>query len=134
VFFALKLVGCGGAQCGVERDVVAAIARRPRLDVTAVLPFGACAAAAALDLARQAVERRVEATRREFLAGLDALAAFPPVGVLGLFKDVLWRGRRFGFVDLGVWLTGGFGQPLTFFSASAAASGDEGSSLASLSS
>ena len=99
-----------------------------------MLPFGARAAATALDLARQAVERRVEAARREFFRGLDALAAVPPVGVLRLFEDVLRRGRRFGFADVGVWLTGGFGQPLTFFSASAAPSGDEGISLVSLSS
>lgn len=131
MFFALKLVGRGGAQRGVEGDVVAALARGSRLNVTAMLAFGARAAASALDAACQPVERRVQAAWGEFVSRFNAFAAVPPMGVLRLVKDILRRGRRFRVADVGVGLTGGIGQPLTFFSASPAPSAGEGSSVAS---
>lgn len=122
MLFALKLVWRGGAQRRIKGDIVAARPGGARLDIAAMLAFGAGAAAAAMKAPCQAVERRIEAARGELLAGLDLFATVPPVGVLRIIEDILRRGGRFGVGCFGVGLTGLIGQPLTFFSASAAAS------------
>jgi len=96
----------GGAQRGVERDIVVPVANGARLDIAAVFAFRARAAATARNTPGQPVERRVQAARRELLAGIDALSPFPPAGVLGVVEDILRRRRRFGGCSFVIRLTG----------------------------
>ena len=74
LLLALALVGRGGAQRGVERDVLRLVAGRARLDVAAPLAIGAGVGAFAGALARHLVERSVEPLGIERVADLDRLA------------------------------------------------------------
>jgi hypothetical protein len=85
---AFALVRGGGAQGGVEGDVVDLVPGRARLDVASALAVGARATAPPGAAARQAVQRGVEFTRRELLGRLDLFAALPPVGI-ALVEDDL---------------------------------------------
>jgi len=95
------LEGGGGAEGGVEGDVVVAVARRARLDIAAVLALGVGERTAPGVLAGQFIERGVELAGQEGLAGLDLLPAFPPVGV-GVREDILLL--RGGLALLGAFL------------------------------
>ena len=94
----------GGAEGGIEGDVVELVPGGARLDVAAVLALGLGQRTAAGMLAGQFVERGVELARAEGFSRLDLLPAFPPVGV-GVREDVLLLGRGlallrtfFGFI------------------------------------
>ncbi len=76
---AALLVWRGGAECGIEGDVVAAVARRASLDVAPAFAFGAGLAAPPCLFARQPVERRIQFPGRELAGGVNFLAALPPV-------------------------------------------------------
>jgi hypothetical protein len=116
---ALNLVKGGGAQRRVKGDVVCSVPGGARLNVAPVLAVGARAAAAAVDLARQPVERRIQIARNEFLIRLDFLAAFPPVRLLRLLEYILLSSLRRCVACVRVRLTGRLGQRLAFFSGSA---------------
>ncbi len=102
----------GGAQRGVEGDVVSAAVGGARLNVAAALALGLGAGAAPGALARQAVERRIQFARRKLGLAFDLLAALPPVGVL-LVKDVL-RGR-FCLTEVRQLFIAAVAQGLAFF-------------------
>ncbi len=89
---AALLEGGGGAEGGVEGDVVGLAVGGAGLDVAAALALGVGARAAPGVLAGQLVERGVELARVEGLADLDLLAAVPPVGVLVVENRLLRRG------------------------------------------
>ena len=61
------------------------------LDVATVLALGLGERAAPGVLACQLIERSIEASRLEGLAGLDLLSTFPPLGI-GVRENIL-RGR-----------------------------------------
>ncbi len=93
LFLPADLVGRSGPQRGVKGDVRRDAVGRAGGDVAAALAVGARLGAAAAHAARDAVELALEPTRLERLAGLDLLAAFPPVGL----ERINWRlRRRFG--------------------------------------
>ena len=87
-FDAALLERCGGPKRGVEGYVVHLVVRGPGLDVATVLPLRPGQGAPAGLLAGELVERSIEPTRAEGLAGLDLLAPFPPLGV-AVCEDVL---------------------------------------------
>ncbi|MCY4008949.1 MAG: hypothetical protein OXF22_04260 [Anaerolineaceae bacterium] len=97
--FALDLERSGGAESGIEGDVVGSFACRAGLDVTAALAVGMGAGTAASLAARQLVQRRIQAAGLEFTGGFDFLPPFPPVGVLGVLEYFLRC--RFGAFQIG---------------------------------
>jgi len=80
---AVDLVGCSGAQGGVEGDVTQVAFGRLGLDVPAALAFGAGLAAAAGAAAGETIEGGVEPTGLELGARAGLFASFPPGAILG---------------------------------------------------
>ena len=78
------MVGSGGAQRGIKGQIGDFVfGGDAGADVVAPFAFGFGLGAAAGLLAGEAVELGIQAAGGEFLLGLDFLAAFPPMAVLG---------------------------------------------------
>ena len=102
----------GGAQRGVEGDVVGLAVGGARLHVAPALAVGVRARAPTRLLARHLVERGLQLARGKFRAGLDLLAAFPPVRIV-IIEHVLRR--RVGLTEIRHFFVGFSGYRGTFF-------------------
>jgi hypothetical protein len=89
----LELVRGGGANGGVEGDVIGLAGGRARPDVAAALAVRARLGAAPAQAAGQTVERALDPAGSEDLTRSDLLPALPPMGFKGI-EDRLPRRIR----------------------------------------
>ncbi|MDX2159877.1 MAG: hypothetical protein SF162_00995 [bacterium] len=95
--FPLDLVRRSGAQGRVEGDIRVVAVGGARADVAPALAIRACARTPTRCATGQFVEVSLQFSGRELTAGLDLLAAFPPVRIL-ILEYRLWAG--FGLTEI----------------------------------
>lgn len=112
LFASLNLERGGGAEGGIESQVVRLAVRGAGLNIAAALAVGAGAAPLAALIAGELVERGVEGARGELVGGLYFFAALPPVSV-ARFRGLL--GGGLGLPEVGRFFSGLVRYALFFF-------------------